>query len=158
MIAYDWKKAVSRTCVLVFVGMLFQLGSAQAAEPLPNVVAAAPIDEMMRRLNSASAHLDQLLADPGLKRSVDNVAAFTGDLRRLSGNGELDRMVKNLNDLAGRLDGMVGDNQYDVRVIIQDLRVTADNLRAVSESIKRYPAGALIGGPPDRIQVPGSMK
>lgn len=102
--------------------------------------------------------LDQLLADPGLKRSVDNVAAFTGDLRRLSGNGKLDRMVKSLNDLAGRLDGMVGDNQYDVRVIIQDLRVTADNLRAVSESIKRYPAGALIGGPPDRIQVPGSTK
>ena len=125
---------------------------------LDKILAAAPIDEMMRRLNSASAHLDQLLADPGLKRSVDNVAAFTGDLRRLSGNGELDRMVKSLNDLAVRLDGVVGDNQYDVRVIIQDLRVTADNLRALSESIKRYPAGALIGGPPDRIQVPGSTK
>jgi len=125
---------------------------------LDKILAAAPINEMMRRLNSASAHLDQLLADPGLKRSVDNVAAFTGDLRRLSGNGELERMVKSLNDLAGRLDGMVGDNQYDVRVIIQDLRVTADNLRAVSESIKRYPAGALIGGPPEKIQVPGSTK
>jgi hypothetical protein len=42
-----------------------------------------------------------------------------------------------------------------VRVIAQDLRVTADNLRALSETVKRYPAGALFGAPPDRLKLPG---
>jgi len=125
---------------------------------IDKILAAAPIDDMLRRLDSASANLDSLLADPGLKQSVDNLAAFTGELRKLSENGELNRLVNSMDDLAGRLDALVGDNQYDVRVIIQDLRVTADNLRTLSETVKRYPAGALVGGPPDKVQIPGSTK
>ena len=44
------------------------------------------------------------------------------------------------------------------RVIVQDLRVTSQNLRAVSEGVKRYPAGVLVGGPPERLQLPGSAR
>jgi phospholipid/cholesterol/gamma-HCH transport system substrate-binding protein/paraquat-inducible protein B len=113
------------------------------------------VDATLRSLASASAHVDQLLADPGLKASVDNAAAFTGRLRKLSDSGEIDRMVKGLADLVQRLDAVVGDNQYDVRVMIQDLRTTADNLRTLSEALKRYPAGALLGGPPEKVQLPG---
>jgi len=125
---------------------------------IDQILAAAPIDDMLRKLDSASGNLASLLADPGLKRSVDNLAAFTDDLRKLGESGELNRLVKGMDDLAGRLDALVGDNQYDVRVIIQDLRVTADNLRTLSETVKRYPAGALVGGPPDKVQIPGSAK
>jgi hypothetical protein len=39
-------------------------------------------------------------------------------------------------------------------VIVQDLRATADNLRTVSESAKRYPAGILFGGPPEKTELP----
>jgi len=53
------------------------------------------------------------------------------------------------------MDAFVADNQYDVRVIVQDLRATAGNLRTLSETLKRYPAGALIGGPPTKLQLPG---
>jgi hypothetical protein len=41
-----------------------------------------------------------------------------------------------------------------VRGIVQDLRATADNLRSLSETAKRYPAGVLIGGPPEKIERP----
>ena len=53
---------------------------------------------------------------------------------------------------------MLGDNQYDVRTILQDLRVTANNLRTLSETVKRYPAGALIGGPPEKVVLPKDSK
>jgi len=36
--------------------------------------------------------------------------------------------------------------------------VTADNLRTLSENIKRYPAGALVGGPPEKVQLPGRSR
>ena len=102
--------------------------------------------------------LDGLLADPGLKQTVDNVAAISARLRKLADDGDLDRMVKRIDDSAERLDALIGDNQYDVRVIVQDLRVTADNLRALSETIKRYPAGVLVGGPPEKVQLPGNSR
>ena len=118
------------------------------------ILAAAPIDHTLRKLDSASVRLDGLLAEPGLKQTVDNVAAVTGRLRKLADDGELDRMVKRIDDMAEQLDALIGDNQYDVRVLVQDLRVTADNLRVLSESVKRYPAGAIVGGPPEKVQIP----
>jgi ABC-type transporter Mla subunit MlaD len=121
-----------------------------------NAILAKPeIDATLRNVDSASSSLDRLLADPGLKATVDNTSAVTDRLRKLAESGEVDQMVKSIDDLAQRLDAFVGDNQYDVRVIVQDLRVTADNLRTLSATLKRYPAGALIGGPPERLQLPG---
>lgn len=122
------------------------------------VVAGAPIDETVQKLASASARLDKLLADPGLQQTVDNVATFTERLRKIGESGELDRIVRNIDEAVQRLDGMLGDNQYDVRTILQDLRVTASNLRTLSETVKRYPAGALIGGPPEKVVLPKDSK
>jgi hypothetical protein len=41
-----------------------------------------------------------------------------------------------------------------VHAIVEDLRTTATNLRELSEDLRRYPAGVLVGGPPERIQLP----
>jgi ABC-type transporter Mla subunit MlaD len=122
------------------------------------ILAAAPIDHAVQKIDSAATHLDGLLAEPELKGTVDNVAAITGRLRKLADDGDLDRMIKRIDDAAERIDGMIGDNQYDIRVLVQDLRTTAGNLRVLSETIKRYPAGALMAGPPERIQFPGSSR
>ena len=122
------------------------------------IVAGAPIDETVQKLASASARLDKLLADPGLQQTVDNVATLSERLRKIGESGELDRVVRNIDEAVQRLDGMLGDNQYDVRTILQDLRVTASNLRTLSETVKRYPAGALIGGPPDKVVLPKDSK
>jgi phospholipid/cholesterol/gamma-HCH transport system substrate-binding protein/paraquat-inducible protein B len=142
--------------------------SAQARHALENanaafarvdrLIKAAPIEQTVRRIDSAAARLDGLLADPDLKRTVENTAAISARVRRLTDDGGLDRMVKRIDDTAERLDGLIADNQYDVRVVVQDLRVTADNLRTLSETVKRYPAGALVGGPPDRIQLPETQR
>jgi ABC-type transporter Mla subunit MlaD len=125
---------------------------------LDRVIAGAPIDETVQNLASASARLDKLLANPGLHQTVDNVAALTERLRKIGESGELDRVVRNIDEAVQRIDGMLGDNQYDVRTILQDLRVTANNLRTLSETVKRYPAGALIGGPPEKVVLPKDSK
>ncbi|HSE88245.1 MAG TPA: MlaD family protein [Candidatus Binatia bacterium] len=130
----------------------------QTIDRVDRVIAGAPIDETVQKLASASARLDKLLADPGLQQTVDNAAAFTERLRKIGESGELDRVVRNIDETIQRLDGMLGDNQYDVRTILQDLRVTVDNLRTFSESIKRYPAGALVGGPPEKVVLPKESK
>lgn len=109
------------------------LTSANATlERIDRILAAAPIDQTLRKLDSASTRIDSLLAD----------------------DGDVDRMVTHIDETAQRLDALIGDNQYDVRVIVQDLRITADNLRELSETVKHYPAGALVAGPPDKVQLP----
>lgn len=95
------------------------------------VLAGAPLDHTLVKVDSAATHLDLLLGDPALGDTLQNVAA-----------------------LSGRLDGLLGDNQYDVRQIVQDLHVTTDNLRALSTSLRRDPAGVLLGGPPRVVQLP----
>ena len=109
------------------------LTSANAAfERIDRILAAAPIDQTLRKLDSAATRIDALLAD----------------------DGDVDRMITHIDETAQRLDALIGDNQYDVRVIVQDLRITADNLRELSETVKHYPAGALVAGPPDKVQLP----
>ena len=113
---------------------------------------------MLGKLDSASDRLDVLLGNPALKQTVENLAVLTARLRKVSDDGNLDRMVNGIDDATERLDVLLGDNQYDIRSIVEDLRVTTANLRVLSEALKRYPAGALIGGPPDKVRLPESSR
>jgi phospholipid/cholesterol/gamma-HCH transport system substrate-binding protein/paraquat-inducible protein B len=152
-------KALGQNLNALVVDVKKKVGELPVAELSAKADAAlVSANSALRKIDSASARLDGILADPGIKRTVDNAAAFSGGLRKLADDGELDRMVKRIADTAERLDALIGDNQYDVRVIVQDLRVTVDNLRVLSESVKRYPAGAILGGPPEKVQLPGKSK
>jgi ABC-type transporter Mla subunit MlaD len=119
---------------------------------LPVAQISADTEDVLRNANATIVHVDRLLAD--LKPSVDNLAVVTGTLRGLADRGDLDRTIARIDEAIERLNGLMGDNQYDVRVIVQDLRVTANNLRELSATVKRYPAGALIAGPPEKVQLP----
>jgi ABC-type transporter Mla subunit MlaD len=122
---------------------------------IPVADLATHLQTALKAANGTLSRMDRLLADPSLKQTVDNVAVISGRVRKMTDDGELDRLVKDLDDASERLDALVGDNQYDVRATVEDLRTTAGNLRALSESVKRYPAGALVGGPPEKVQLPG---
>ena len=129
-----------------------------AINRLDRVIAASPIDQTVRNLESASGRLDKLLATPGFQQTADDAAVFAGRLRKIAESGELERMVKSLDQTVRRADAMLGNNQYDVRATIQDLRATAANLRTLSEIAKNYPAGVLIGGPPKKVTLQKESK
>lgn len=135
------------------IAELFKNANA-TVERIDRTLAAVPLEQTLRKLDSTANRLDALLGDPALRQAVDDFAVISGRARKLADDGELDRMVHRIDDTADRLDALIGDNQYDVRVIVQDMRVTADNLRVLSETVKRYPAGALVGGPPEKVRLP----
>jgi len=122
---------------------------------IPVTDLATHLQGTLKTAKSTLSRMDRLLADPSLKQTLDNVAVISARVRQMTDDGELDRLVKDLDDTSERLDALVGDNQYDVRATVEDLRTTAANLRAMSESVKRYPAGVLVGGPPEKVQLPG---
>ena len=102
--------------------------------------------------------LRNVLEAQGIKKSEDNIAAVTARLRKMADDGDLDGTIRRIDEAVDRLNGLLGDNQYDARMIVQDLRATAENLRSLSASVKRYPAGALIGGPPEKVELPRSAQ
>jgi len=120
--------------------------------------AQAPLDQTLRNLSAASARVDAILADPALGQTVKNAAVITGRLSKVAESGEIDRITKKLDLTLQRVDALLADNQYDIRGLVQDLRVTAANLRTLSENVKRFPPGVLISGPPEKVQVPSNQK
>lgn len=143
----DMKKLSDHLDVLV-VNANDKLGQLPVAE------LSAEAETTLRNANATLARAQHLLGEPGITRSIDNLDALTGNLRALTENGRLDRTVARIDDTIERLNALIGDNQYDARLIVQDLRVTAENLRALSVTLKRYPAGALVGGPPESVKLP----
>lgn len=129
--------------------MLVKLNDKLDELPLGQMSAATA--NVLTNANTTVVRVDRLLAD--LKPSIDNLAVVTGNLRGLADRGDLDRTITRIDEAIERLNGLMGDNQYDARIIVQDLRVTADNLRELSATVKRYPAGALIGGPPEKVRL-----
>jgi ABC-type transporter Mla subunit MlaD len=127
-------------------------------DELPMAEVTANASALLTDSRSTIAELKRILEKPDIGETLHNLAAATGGLRKFTDSGKIDQMGKSVDDLAQRLDGAVGDNQYDMRVIVQDLRTTVDNLRTLSEALKRYPAGALIAGPPEKLQIPGKSK
>jgi phospholipid/cholesterol/gamma-HCH transport system substrate-binding protein len=125
---------------------------------IPVASLATNTQAALQAANATFLRMDRLLADPSLKQIVDDAAAISGRVRQITDDGQFDRLVRDLDDASTRLDALVGDNQHDVRAAVEDLRATAGNLRALSESVKRYPAGALVGGPPEKIQLPGGSR
>jgi ABC-type transporter Mla subunit MlaD len=122
-------------------------------DEVPLAEISADAKDVLRNANATIVRVDRLVANSGLDQSLDNVKAVTGSLRTLTNNGSLDRTIARIDEAVERLNGLMGDNQYDVRVIVQDLRATSENLRQLSATIKRDP-GALIAGPPKKIELP----
>jgi phospholipid/cholesterol/gamma-HCH transport system substrate-binding protein len=121
---------------------------------VPVTKLANTLQDALTKVDGTLTNMGRLLADPSLKQTVDSLAVISGKVRRMADDGDLDRLVQGLDDASGRLDALVLDNQYDVHAIVEDLRTTATNLRELSEDLRRYPAGVLVGGPPERIQLP----
>ena len=122
---------------------------------VPVTQLATNLQGALKSANGTLARMDRLLADPSLKQTIDNVAVISGRVRKVTEDGQLETLVKDLEDASERVDALIGDNQYDVRATVEDLRMTASNLRALSETFKRYPAGVLVGGPPKKIELSG---
>src|SRR5580658_7925907 len=91
---------------------------------IPVTDLATRLQAALRGADSTLSRMDRLLADPSLKQMVDNAAVISGRVRKMTDDGELDRLVKDLDDASERLDALVGDNQYDVRFFVKDTGTT----------------------------------
>jgi len=146
-------QALSRNLNTLVVDLDRKVNEVPAAE------LAASAQAVLHDARSTFGRIDRLLADGHIEQTLRNLDSASARIDSLlADGGDVDRLVKDIDQAAQRADALLGDNQYDVRAIVQDLRTTSANLRTLSDSVKRYPAGALLAGPPDKVELPRTAK
>ncbi|MCW3473035.1 MlaD family protein [Limobrevibacterium gyesilva] len=85
------------------------------------------------------------------KATQNLLAATTQAADRLAvAAGRLPALITALEATVRRADAGTADIQADLLPVLRDARAAAANLRETSETLRRYPAAVLLGGPPPR--------
>jgi ABC-type transporter Mla subunit MlaD len=95
-----------------------------------------PVNDLLTSLQGVSANLSRFTArlDALAEKDVpENLTSFKATMRRL--------------------DTLVAGQQYEIKTIVENLRVMSENLRELSENAKRYPSHVLFGEPPNPSRI-----
>lgn len=107
--------------------------------------------ELSATLSNASEltkHLNSQLSSGELRSTLSNVEAASEDLP-----GMMSQLGKTLR----KLDRLVSGESSEVAETLTNLRLTSENLRELTDTVKKYPSYVLFGSPPERSR-PGSPR
>lgn len=142
------------------------------------ILADPNIQKSIASIQSASESLASVLGDgqADLKTTIARLPSIAASLA--SGSAELDSILKSpelhatltsLNNAAtaapaaieegrallARVDQLIANEEYDIRILMQSLRQMAENLDALSERLRQDAPQVLFGAPPPRV-APGT--
>lgn len=81
--------------------------------------------------------------------------AITGGAAAAS--ARLPQTAASIEQAARRLDASMADANRDIGPLLRDLRITADNLKAITEQMRQFPSQVLFGAPPPREPAPAAQ-
>jgi paraquat-inducible protein B len=105
---------------------------------------------------------------PGVEAAVADAQGALAAIRDILRSRETQQMTSGLaaagarlpqtagavEQAARRLEGVMADADRDLGPMLRDLRLTAENLRAITENMRQYPSQVLFGAPPPREPSP----
>ena len=103
---------------------------------------------LLTELRATNAELQKMLAKPSLQKLPDDAGAAVARIKEIVSDPKLARTLDNLSRTMSRLDRLLGGGESDLATSIDNLRQITDNLRDLTEDTKRYPASVIFGGPP----------
>lgn len=110
--------------------------------------------ELLRNTNKMVKSVDGVVSEPEVKAIISSIAQITKNLNAsLNDEGDINRLIKDLDRAAVRLDVIMADNQSDVNFVIKDLRVTVENLKSFSETLKNQPSSIIFSSEPEKLKI-----
>ncbi len=106
----------------------------------------ARLPDIAASLASGSAELDALLKSPKLQETLDGLrgAAVVAP-----------EAMEDARALLARVDRLIANEEYDIRVLLQSLREMAENLDALSQRLRQDASQVIFSAPPPRV-APGA--
>ena len=114
---------------------------------LNKVVGAPELSQAVKDLAVVAARAREILADPKLDRFSEDTAVAVARLREALDGAELKRALANADRVLRRLDELTAGSDGDIAASLANLRRLSENLRDLSESVRRYP-GVFLNEPP----------
>jgi ABC-type transporter Mla subunit MlaD len=111
-------------------------------------VQGADLPALSAELRRTAEAARTLVGGPAARTALSNAAVATDRLARAS--AQLPALVASLQDTARRAGNGTADLQAALTPILRDMQAAVANLRDTSETLRRYPASTLLGGPPPR--------
>ncbi|HCE1486223.1 TPA: MCE family protein [Vibrio parahaemolyticus] len=103
--------------------------------------------------NQMVKSVDGVISDPEVKEIVSSLAQISKSLNSsLKDKGDINKLIKDLDQAAVRLDVIMADNQSDINYVIKDLRVTVENLKSFSETLKNQPSSIIFSSEPEKLK------
>ncbi|MBS1155324.1 MAG: hypothetical protein H6R07_1248 [Proteobacteria bacterium] len=109
---------------------------------------------LLAEARESNQHLKKLLSDPALASAPADLAASARRARELLENPELAQAISRLNQSMGRVDHLLASRDQGIATLIDNLNDISENLKTLTESAQRHPAGLLLGAPPKPYEPP----
>jgi ABC-type transporter Mla subunit MlaD len=122
---------------------------------LDNLQAKKLSDEataLLGELRQTNAELKKTLGNPAWQKVPEDTAAAVARVKDLVSDPKLTRTVQNMDRIMSRFDRLFGSTDTDLATTILNLREITDNLRDLTEETKRYPASVIFGAPPAPLE------
>ncbi|MEK2098908.1 MlaD family protein [Vibrio parahaemolyticus] len=104
--------------------------------------------------NQMVKSVDGVISDPEVKEIVSSLAQISKSLNSsLKDKGDINKLIKDLDRAAVRLDVIMADNQSDINYVIKELRVTVENLKSFSETLKNQPSSIIFSSEPEKLKI-----
>ncbi len=120
---------------------------------LDRTVAAPEVAQSVKDLGVASARLREVLANPGWSTAPGQAADAFAKVRELADSPQLRDAIVRLDRILARLDTLTAGADSDFGTALYNLRRVSENLRDLTETVKRYP-GSVLGEPPRPVTAP----
>lgn len=112
---------------------------------------------MLAEFKKTGRRLNTILENPDMDTIVTDASKAIADAKELMSTlsedlpetvSRLKGAIAVLDRALKRVDNMITSKEYDIEVLVEDLREITRNIRELSESIKKHPSGAIFGKPP----------
>jgi ABC-type transporter Mla subunit MlaD len=120
---------------------------------LDRTVASPEVAQGVKDLAAASARLREVLANPGWATAPGQAADAFAKVQELAANPQLQDAIVRLDRILARLDTLTAGADSDFSAALYNLRRVSENLRDLTETVKRYP-GSVLAEPPRPVTSP----
>jgi len=120
---------------------------------LDRTFAAPEVAQALKDLGVAGARLREVLAQPGWTTAPGQAAEAFARVREVAESPHLRDALARMDRILTRLDTLTAGADADFAAALHNLRRVSENLRDLTETVRRYP-GAVFGEPPRPVTPP----
>jgi phospholipid/cholesterol/gamma-HCH transport system substrate-binding protein/paraquat-inducible protein B len=121
----------------------------QAVEDAQIAAVSQDIRKLVVSLEGNSNNLDEILQSKEVQQSLQNFSMTMENVNSVS--KEIPRTIAELNKSLNEINRFTSVQRQQLDAIFEDIRMTSENLRELTDTAKRYPSWVLFGNPPTHL-------